>query len=140
MEGVYSAARANLRRLMGRYPRLPAPAVCSGGGHVAGMGQEMEKAFAGGRPGGYPGAAQSLASASVKRWLSASSRCVTLRQRACNGRRGPRPSCTTCPAIPICKQSGCHAPAGRSTASCSKPDASPTGCPTCKRSLHALRR
>src|SRR5207245_1597097 len=79
-------------------------------------------------------------SASVNRWLSASCSCVTLRQRVCGGRRGPRPSCTTCPAIPTCKQSGCHAPAGRSTASCSKPDASPTGCPMCKRSLHARRR
>ena len=63
MEVVYYAARANLRRLMGLHPRLLAPTVCPGRGHVAGVGQEMEKAFAGGRPGGSPGATQSLAGA-----------------------------------------------------------------------------
>jgi hypothetical protein len=52
MEVVYYAARANLRRLMGLYPRLLAAAVCPSRGHVAGVGQEMEKAFAGGRLGG----------------------------------------------------------------------------------------
>jgi hypothetical protein len=63
MEVVYYAARANLRRLMGRHPRLLAAAVCPSRGYVAGVGQAMEKAFAGGRPGGSPGAAQSLAGA-----------------------------------------------------------------------------
>jgi hypothetical protein len=63
MEAVYYAARANLRRLMRLYPRLPTAALCSSGRHVAGLGQEMEETPAGGSTGGRAGAAQSLAGA-----------------------------------------------------------------------------
>ena len=62
MEAVYYAARANLRRLLGRYPQWTQQQYAKAVGMEVALGQEMEAAPLRGRTRGGSRVAQSFAS------------------------------------------------------------------------------
>ncbi len=147
MEVVYYAARANLRRLMRLHPDWTQPQYAQAVGMELCWVKKWKKRLQEAEPQDE----QVLYSRSRARQHPperisqvVTERIIEMRDEPPEGlqRRPGRhpPFSTTCLAIQICKASVCRAPAGRSTASCNRPDVSPVGCPACKRSCRALRR